>query len=55
MSDSSDDEEKRANRKAKSALDVQRLQIEKLMSDPVCSKFCKLLKMKKKFLEYLLF
>jgi hypothetical protein len=46
MSDSSDDEEKRANRKAKSALDVQRLQIEKLMSDPVFYKLFYLLKMK---------
>ena len=35
MSDSSDDDEKRSNRKAKSALDIQRLQLEKLMSDPV--------------------
>ena len=47
MSDSSDDDEKRASRKVKSPLDVQRLQIEKLMSDPVFSKFCYLLKMKK--------
>jgi hypothetical protein len=35
MSDSSEDEEKRSNRKAKSAMDIQRLQLEKLMSDPV--------------------
>ena len=35
MSDSSDDDEKRSNRKAKSALDIQRLRLEKLMSDPV--------------------
>jgi hypothetical protein len=46
MSDSSDDDEKRASRKVKSALDVQRLQIEKLMNDPVFTKFCYLLKMK---------
>ncbi len=55
MSDSSDDDEKRTSRKVKSPLDVQRLQIEKLMSDPVFSEFCYRLKMKKVFLEYLLF
>ena len=35
MSDSSGDEETRESKKVKSALELQRLKIEKLMSNPV--------------------